>query len=206
MLPISTRSDAFDQADTFNQADFVARLRQRDPAAMREVVHAYLPHLLRAARGAGLKAQNAEDVCQNTFVTFIEKIDGFEGRSQVRTWLFGILYRKIAEMRRAAGREGAGQDIDDVMESRFKPDGMWARPPRAADGRVNDADIRRHLADCLDGLSGDQRMAFVLREVEEMESEEICNTMEVSRTNLGVLLYRGRNRLRECLEEKDIRG
>jgi RNA polymerase sigma-70 factor (ECF subfamily) len=206
MLFVSNQTNPANPADAFNQADFVARLRKRDPAALRQVVHAYLPQLLRAARGAGLNAQNAEDVCQNTFVTFIQKIDGFEGRSQVRTWLFGIMYRKISEMRRAASREGAGEDIDELMESRFKPDGMWARPPRAADGRVNDADIRRHLAECLEGLNSDQRMAFVLREVEEMESEEICNTMEVSRTNLGVLLYRGRNRLRECLEEKDVRG
>jgi RNA polymerase sigma-70 factor (ECF subfamily) len=192
--------------ENFESGSFLDRLKRRDAEAVNQVVHAFLPQILRAARGAGLNAQNAEDVCQNTFVTFLEKIDTFEGRSQVRTWLFGILYRKIAEMRRAAGREGTGEDIDEVMESRFKPDGMWARPPRAADSGASDADIRRHLADCLDGLTTDQRMAFVLREVEEMESQEICNTMEVSRTNLGVLLYRGRNALRECLEKKDVKG
>ena len=193
-------------AETFDSGDFLDRLRRRDPDAVKQVVGAYLPQILRAARGAGLNTQNAEDVCQNTFVTFLSKIDTFEGRSQIRTWLFGILYHKISEMRRAAGREGQGEDIDEVIESRFKPDGMWARPPRAADSGATDADIRRHLADCLEGLNTDQRMAFVLREVEEMESQEICNAMDVSRTNLGVLLYRGRNALRECLEKKDVRG
>jgi RNA polymerase sigma-70 factor (ECF subfamily) len=49
-------------------------------------------------------------------------------------------------------------------------------------------------------------MAFVLREVEELDSNEICRTMEISRSNLGVLLYRGRNLLRECLEKRNIRG
>ncbi len=49
-------------------------------------------------------------------------------------------------------------------------------------------------------------MAFLLREVEELDTEEICNILEVTRTNLGVLLHRARTRLRECLEAKGIRG
>lgn len=183
---------------------FLDRLRARDPAALREVVHAYMPQLLRAARGAGLNRQNAEDTVQNVFVVFLEKIEEFEGRSQVRTWLFGILYRKLAETRRAAQREDGAEDITETMESRFRPDGMWQRPPRAADTDTYAAEIRRHLADCLGGISEDQRLAFVLREVEEMEMREICRVMEVSRSNLGVLLYRGRNRLRECLERRQV--
>ena len=76
-----------------------AAIRSRDPAAIREVVRAYLPQILRAAAGAGLDGQVAEDVAQSTFLTFLETAHRFEGRSRVRTWLFGILYRKIAETR-----------------------------------------------------------------------------------------------------------
>jgi RNA polymerase sigma-70 factor (ECF subfamily) len=160
----------------------------------------------RAARGAGLSIQNAEDVAQSTFVTFIEKISTFEGRSHVRTWLFGILYRKISEVRRSAQREERAEDISEVMENRFKTSGFWAKPPRATDQTVFDADVRRHLDECLDGVTGDQRLAFLLREVEEMDSREICEAMNVSRSNLGVLLYRGRNKLRECLEQRNVTG
>ena len=71
-----------------------------------------LPQILRAAAGAGLDGQLAEDVTQSTFLTFLETAHKFEGRSRVRTWLFGILYRKIAEARRKAGREQAMEDID----------------------------------------------------------------------------------------------
>ena len=49
-------------------------------------------------------------------------------------------------------------------------------------------------------------MAFVLREVEDLSTVEICKILDVTRTNLGVLLYRARNRLRECLESKGIKG
>jgi len=192
--------------DNHSSPGFLDLLRDRNEAALQELVKEYLPQILRAARGAGLSTQNAEDVCQSTFVTFIQKIGEFEGRSHVRTWLFGILYRKISEMRRAAQREGSAESIDDTMESRFKNDGHWQRPPRGTDMAAYEREVREHLADCLDGISTDQRMAFVLREVEEMDSEEICQTMAISRSNLGVLLYRGRNLLRECLEKRNIRG
>jgi RNA polymerase sigma-70 factor (ECF subfamily) len=193
-------------SDGFASEDFLALLRARNGAALQRLVSAYLPQILRAARGAGLNPQNAEDVCQATFFTFIEKIEEFEGRSHIRTWLFGILYRKISEMRRAAHREGSAESIEDAMESRFKTDGHWQQPPRATDMAAYESEVREHLADCLEGISTDQRMAFVLREVEEMDSEDICQTMAISRSNLGVLLYRGRNLLRECLEKRNIRG
>ena len=51
-----------------------------------------------------------------------------------------------------------------------------------------------------------QRLAFHMREVEQLSSDEICKILEVSRTNLGVMLFRMRNRLRECLEAKGLSG
>ena len=190
----------------FADPEFVARLQRRDADALRRLTAAYLPQVYRAARGVGLDDPSAEDVTQNTFVTFIEKIDSFAGHSHVRTWLFGILYHKISEARRSRGRDTGHEDIDEVMESRFRHDGKWALPPRSADQGTYDEEVRRHLAECLEGLSTDQRLAFVLREVEGLTSEEICAALEVSRSNLGVLLYRGRNGLRECLEARDITG
>ena len=79
---------------------FAERVRAREPEVLREVVRLYLPQVLRAARAAGFDSHRAEDVVQSTFATFMETAGRFEGRSQVRTWLFGILYRKIAEARR----------------------------------------------------------------------------------------------------------
>ncbi len=190
--------------DDFAGPDFLARLKARDSGTLRRLVQQYLPQLLRAARGAGLTAQNAEDVTQNVFLTFLEKLETFEGRSHVRTWLFGILYRKISEMRRSAQKEGAAEDIDEVMEHRFKTNGMWQKPPRQTDTPTYEGEVRQHLDDCLGTITTDQRLAFVLREVEEMDTNEICRAMGVSRSNLGVLLFRGRNLLRECLEKRNV--
>ena len=184
--------------------DFAARIRERDGESLREVVRAYLPQVLRAARAAGLALQLAEDVAQDTLVTFIETAHRFEGRSHVRTWLFGILYKKIAAARRHLRRDQEMDDIEEVFEQRFDSAGSWTRPPRPVDAELYDAEIRQGIDGCLEEVPTKQRMAFVLREIEGMDSEEIRKILEVTRTNLGVLLHRVRNRLRECLEAKGI--
>jgi len=189
-----------------NQAELAARIRESDPDAIRDVVHAYLPQIMRAALGAGLDRPVAEDVTQSTFATFIESAHRFEGRSHVRTWLFGILYKKIAETRRRLKRDRETDDIDEVFEQRFDKNGIWTKGPRPVDAVVFDKEIRQSIDDCLEEVPSKQKMAFVLREIEQLDSEQICNILEVTRTNLGVLLHRVRNRLRECLEQKGIEG
>ena len=187
-----------------NDPDFAARIRERDPKAIEEVVSIYLPQVLRTARGAGFGQQSAEDVAHDTFVTFIETATRFEGRSHVRTWLFGILYRKIAEARRHARRDQEMDDIDEIFEQHFDSSGSWIRPPREVDAEIYSAEARHGIDSCLDQVPTNQRMAFVLREVEELETDEICKILDITRTNLGVLLHRVRNRLRECLMAKGM--
>ena len=74
--------------------NFVVRIRARDPEALQAVVGTYLEQILRAARGAGLDPERAEDVTQATFATFIEKAEEFEGRSRVLTRLRECLEAK----------------------------------------------------------------------------------------------------------------
>jgi RNA polymerase sigma-70 factor (ECF subfamily) len=71
-------------------AEQVARLRARDPATLARAVEEHARPLYRAARGMGFDEAEAEDLVQDVFTTFLETLDRFEGRSQVRTWLFGI--------------------------------------------------------------------------------------------------------------------
>ncbi len=183
-----------------------ARIRERDPEALQAVAQAYLAQIFRSARGAGLDSDHAEEVTQATFTTFIEKAAGFEGRSQVRTWLFGILYNKIAEARRHLTRERQMDEIDDMVEQRFDSNGSWVNPPRPVDLQLYASEIRKFLEDCLQTVPTQQRMAFVLREVEGFSSDEICKILEVTHTNLGVLMYRVRNHLRECLEARGVKN
>ncbi|MDA2926915.1 RNA polymerase sigma factor [Acidobacteria bacterium AH-259-G07] len=151
---------------SIDDPQLAARIRKGDPEALEVVVHTYLHQVLRAARGAGLDPQRAEEVTQDTFTTFIEKASQFEGRSHVRTWLFGVLYKKIAEARRQLQREGKTDVIEDIVEQRFDSNGSWLRPPQSLDAALYSGEIRLLLESCLDAVPTQQRMAFVLREVE----------------------------------------
>ena len=191
------------RSPSLDDPQFPAPIRAGDRDAIQTVVRVHPSQILRAARGAGLDAQ-AEDVTQATFATFIESAHRFEGKSHVRTWLFGILYKKIAEARRGLGRDRQLDDIDEVVEGRFGDTGSWIRPPRPADADLLEEQIRGAISDCLDAAPDQQRMAFTFREVEGLSTDEICKILGVTSTNLGVMLYRIRNRLRECLEAKGI--
>ena len=179
-----------------------ARIRERDREALAVVVDAYLDQIVRAARGAGLNQDQAEEVAQSTFATFIESAPRFEGRSHVRTWIFGILYRKIQEARRGFAKDRRVDDIDEVFESRFDENRSWSRPPRGPEDDLFAKEARSEIGNCLESVPDRQRMVFVLREVEGLSTQEICKILEASVTNIGVMLFRARNRLRECMEGK----
>jgi len=181
-------------------------IRRRDPDTLERVARDNLLPLLRAARAAGLNDDDAHDAVQDTLLVFVQKAEQFDGRAMVRTWLFGILFKKVAERRRAFGREDTVDDIEAVVDARFDAAGRWTRPPRAADADLSADQAMRWLEECLGQLPDRRRTAFVLREVDQLDTDEVCKVLEVSPNNLGVLLFRARNALRECLETKGIRG
>jgi RNA polymerase sigma-70 factor, ECF subfamily len=197
-------AEAGQHAAALSREDLAEAVRNREPEVLRAVVETYLPQILRAARGAGLGPEEAEEVTQETFTTFLQIAPRFEGRSRVRTFLFGILYRKISEARRERSAALRRDSIDDVMESRFDADGSWARPPARTDLRAHRGELRRALAECLQESPAAQRMAFFLREVQGLERREICQILAVTSSNLDVMLYRLRNRTRECLEARQV--
>ena len=127
---------------TSEDPDLAAQVRAGDRTAIQTVVETYLAQILRAARGAGLAPERAEDVTQATFTTFIEAAPRFEGRSSVRTWLFGILYKKIAEARRARQRDNQHEEIDEAFERRFDASGKWQSPPEPVDTVLHNKEAR----------------------------------------------------------------
>lgn len=187
------------------EAAFLQRLRSRDPEALSQAVHENARPLFRAARGMGFTAEDAEDVVQDVFVTLLRRADSFEGRSQLRTWLFGILHRKALESRRAAAHDLAASDpIDETFESRFNLNGSWLRPPADIEELMQSAEIGAMISRCMEGLGPLQREVFVLREVQGFTTTEICGMLALTAGNVGVLIHRARVRLRECLEARGL--
>jgi len=190
--------------NSFSGEEFLERLRKRDREALEAIVDAYLPQLLRAGRGMGFSPDEAQDLAQSVFVALMESIGRFEGRSHIRTFLFGIFYNKLSEHLREKRRDQESDPIDEVMESRFDRSGKWRQPPADIEREVFGREVREMIQECLENVPKAQRIAFYLREVEEMKTEEICKKMAISGTNLGVMVFRARNRLRECLEKKGL--
>lgn len=154
----------------------------------------------------------AEDVVQDTLLAALSG-SGFSGKSSVRTWLTGILKHKIVDAIRRKQRDavpiaslapqGSELELDDV-DALFREDGTWDTPP-AAWGDPEEALNRREFFDildfCLEKLPAATARVFMMREVLELESDEICKELAITANNLWVILYRARVALRMCLEE-----
>jgi len=183
--------------------DLLERLQRRDPATLRQVVDDNARRLYRAARAMGVDQAAAEDTVQDVFLTFLTSLDRFEGRSEVSTFLFGILHRKVMERRRDAGqRREREAPIDETLESKFDADGRWISPPVAPDRAAASREAGLAVRQCLDGLSPLQREVFHLRQVEELPATAVGDLVGESDNHVGVLLHRARLRLRDCLDRK----
>jgi RNA polymerase sigma-70 factor (ECF subfamily) len=142
----------------------------------------------RVARGLGLSSTDAEDLAQTAAATFLELIPRFEGRSSVRTFLFGIMRRKAAEMRRSARRF---EQNDDSL----------AAPDHSSNGEAElaNAELGHVIDECIDQLPHKQRDAARLRFQQEHETDDIGRVLGVSANYLGVLINRARAHLRDCI-------
>jgi len=180
--------------------DWLTRLRARDPESLQAVAEEHSRRLYRAARGMGLSAEQADDVVQEVFVTFLGSLDRFEGRSSLATWLFGILLRKVQEQRRASARDGQHDELDESWAANFDPSGTWITPPVEPDRALAGQEFADAVRSCLDDLTPQQREVFVLRQFQELAASGVSKILDLTVTHVGVLLHRARLRMRQCLD------
>lgn len=183
-------------------ADFLDRLKRRDPDALRAVADDHARPLYRGARAMGFQPDAADELVQDVFVTFLSTLDRFEGRSQVRTWLFGILHRKALERRRDLEDDARHDPIDDAFEAQFDERGRWRSAPHGPERLAASAELARAIRKCLEGVPGLQRQAFVLRDAQQLSTADVCKILGCTVTHVGVLLHRARLRMRACLDSK----
>jgi RNA polymerase sigma-70 factor, ECF subfamily len=125
----------------------------------------HAPFVWRTLRHLGIREADLPDVCQDVFITVHRKIEGFEGRSSMRTWLYGICLRTASDHRRRAyvRREYPAAE----------PPPSSVEPTQHADYERTEA--RRLLAELLDELDEDKRAVFVLYEIEELCMKEVAD-------------------------------
>ncbi|MCK5014327.1 MAG: sigma-70 family RNA polymerase sigma factor [Candidatus Omnitrophica bacterium] len=150
---------------------------------------------------------DAENAVQETFLAALKARNSFSGRSSERTWLIGILKHKIVDSLRKGYREKPVTDlqkneeaIDQFFDYAGRPKGNVARWIPKPDELLEKKEFWKVFYQCSHKLPQTAADAFILREVEKIESKEICSILNITLSNLWVLLHRARLQLRECLE------
>ena len=166
------------------------------------------PYLLRYARLQLREPAAAEDAVQEALLAALAGEASFGGRSNLRTWLTGILKHKIVDTIRREARETTrsapvGEDGEAQLDELFEADGHWREFPAAwsdPDASLTQKQFFTTLEECLGRLPSKTARVFMLREHMGFETDEICKELGITSTHCWVLLYRARMALRECLD------
>jgi RNA polymerase sigma-70 factor (TIGR02943 family) len=187
----------------------IALMRSRGQTNPERWVDEHGDLLFRYALVRVRRREVAEDLVQETLLSAMRGREKFAGQSSERSWLFGILKHKISDYFRELGRETSFTDLEsltDEFSEKFVPEGYWVhvKGPKEwkpeADEVLHRAEFWQTMRNCLDKLPERIANVFMLREMEEVESKEICSMLSISEGNLWVMLHRARMALRECLE------
>jgi RNA polymerase sigma-70 factor (ECF subfamily) len=191
----------------------VKRMLAGDEAAFTHVVERYHGSLIRLAMAFVASHDAAEEVVQDTWVAVLRGLHAFEGRSPLKSWIFGILTnraktRGVRDKRTVAFSElsNVGSDSELAVDpDRFTPAGSWATPPDRWDRHTPEQlllhqEARAIIDKAIADLPATQRAVVTLRDREGLDAAEVCNILELSETNQRVLLHRARSKVRAALE------
>lgn len=193
------------------------RLRQGNEGAFDELVTRHHSALIRMAMGYVTDREVAEEVVQDTWMAVIEGLGRFEGRSSLRTWIFGIMIHKakdrgVREKRHTtfSSFESVDDESDETVDpSRFHQSGEWAGhwafPPQPWDDQTPEKLLASQQAvnamnKAIEALPRTLKDVLILRDVEGVDAKETCEILKISETNLYVRLHRARERVRQAVE------
>lgn len=182
-----------------DESALIESLRRCEPDSFTRLFEAYSDRIYRLAVRFLNDPAESEEIVQDTFLTICEKIDSFEGRSKLGTWIYRIAANHALMRLRARKRSGPSLDDDPGDEDESIMPGLlndWSQAPESITASAESiAEMERAIAALPDGL----RTAFVLRDLEELSTEEAAETLGISPGALKVRLHRARLLLREKL-------
>lgn len=195
----------------------LARLRQGNEEAFDELVTRHHSALIRMAMGYVSDREVAEEVVQDTWAAVIEGLGRFEGRSSLRTWIFGIMIHKAKDRGVREKRHttfSSFESVDDISDETIDPSrfhqsgewaGHWAFPPQPWDDQTPEKLLASQQAvDAMNRAIEVLPQAFkdvlILRDVEGIDAKKICEILKITATNLYVRLHRARERVRQAVE------
>jgi len=192
----------------------LARLLAGEEKAFRELVATY-QGAMRAVAFAIVGSRNADEVVQDAWLAVVRNLEGFQGRSSLKTWLLTITANTAKTRLKHNRREVLLDDLPGphgtIGDERFAADGHWLLAPHAwhqdsPEALLTEAELRECLEKTLGSLSELQGSVLQLREREGLELDEICNLLQVSLSNVRVLLHRARLKVFATLEHFEETG
>lgn len=188
-----------------DDVELLERLRAGEEEAFLMLVARHQTSMLRLARSFVSSSAVAEEVVQDTWLGVVRGIESFEGRSSFKTWLLRILVNRARSTGASESRSFAVGDAGPVVDSsRFDASGAWMSPPQHwvedSEDRLVAESMAEQIRSALEELPGRQREVVLLRDVDGLSSEEVCQVLDISEGNQRVLLHRGRSHLRQVLE------
>lgn len=178
-------------------------------------VNNYGNYLLNYAMSRVNDLELANDLIQDTFMSALTAARDFKGQSSEKTWLVAILKHKIIDHYRKKGRSKIIGSIDETYDegrmnklfiSEGRKTGHWkeeSMPQRwhsNTEDQMESEEFRRILQKCLENLPDKLSSVFTLRVIEEIPTEEVCKELNITTSNLWVILHRSRLQLHECIE------
>lgn len=188
-------------------AELVSRVRAGEEEAFVSLVARHHAAMLRLARSFVSSSAIAEEVVQDTWLGVLRGIDGFGERSTFRTWLMRILVNRARSTGVRESRSVAVGDAGPVVDrSRFDASGAWMSPPQHwiedSEDRMQAQALIDPLQSALNELPQRQREVVILRDIDGLSGQEVCEVLEISDANQRVLLHRGRSHLRQAIEDE----
>lgn len=181
------------------EQELVAALRRREPAAFAALFDAYSDKVYRLAVGLLEDETEAECVVQDTFLRILERLDQFEERAQLSTWLYRVAYNlTIDRLRQRRPTVMMADEADDDMIPGPVVLVDWEHLPEAL---LTASELAVELDKAIAALPEKFRIVFVLREIEGLSTEETAVITQLSLSAVKVRLHRARLFLRERLAE-----
>jgi RNA polymerase sigma-70 factor (ECF subfamily) len=187
-----------------NERQLLALLRAGDDDAFEDVVNRYGGRMLATARRFLNNEHDAQDAVQEAFTSAFRALDGFNGDSMLSTWLHRIVVNAALVQLRSKRRRGE-RTIDELLP-RFDRDGNWlddsANWTDARETTLECRDSREMVRRCIEKLPASYRSVLLLRDIEEMDTEEAARVMAVTATTVKVRLHRARQALKTLIERE----
>ena len=199
---------------TVDDADLLKRLLNGEQQAFRELVTTY-QGAMRAVAYAIVGNRHADEIVQDAWLSVVRNLSGFEGRSSLKTWLLTITANAAKQRYKQNRREVLLDDLPSphgtVDDERFSSDGHWLLTPYSwhqdsPDALLSEDELRECLEQTLLSLPQLQSSVLVLRERQGLELEEICNILEISLSNVRVLIHRARLKVFATVEHFEETG